>query len=384
MYNLFVSGHADSWNGDPWTIDRSRCVREYTDDDIVKRFGALDASQISQLRSLPCIFAYERWETAPKFGFIRDVIVQESQAKVKIKYDLIEDERFLTADELDELAVALDISRWERGRTHWAVKDVDLYRVLLDAKGISLPRKNDVLSGLNPPTVDETGDDLWTPAGAPRLFMSHLASRKEEVHGLSSMLKEFGFACFVAHDEIEPSREWRREIERALGSCDVLVAYVTPGFSASRWTDQEIGWALGRGLVAIPISVEREPPYGFIGSYQAVTRTKNMSAQELSRRVFRAICDGVFNGQRPAGQSVAGKVVPLVTNALGRASGKATALQFHGLLRKIPRRLWTNDHRRSLEEALNKNRTLLSRTRPEGESVTVMEILQRHVDGGEA
>ena len=84
---------------------------------------------------------------APKFGFIRDVIVQESQAKVKVKYDLIEDERFLTADELDELAVALDISRWERGRTHWAVKDVDLYRVLLNAKGISLPRRDGVLSG---------------------------------------------------------------------------------------------------------------------------------------------------------------------------------------------------------------------------------------------
>ena len=126
--------------------------------------------------------------------------------------------------------------------------------------------------------------------------MSHLASRKEEVHGLSNMLKQFGFACFVAHDAIEPSREWRREIERALDSCDVLVAYVTPEFFASHWTDQEIGWALGRGVAAIPISVDGETPRGFIGSYQAVKRTGTMSDAELSRRVFGAICDAVFSG----------------------------------------------------------------------------------------
>ena len=381
MYSLFVSGHTGSWNGDPWTVDRSRCINEYTDDDIVERFGSLDASQISQLRSLPCVFAYEGWETAPRFGFIRDVIVQQSQAKVKVKYDLIQCERFLTAAELGELAVALDISSWERGRTHWAVKDVDLYRVLLDAKGISLPRTDDVASRLDPLPNSATSDDLWKPGGAPRLFMSHLASRREEVHGLSSELKQFGFACFVAHDEIEPSREWRREIERALDSCDVLVAYVTPEFSASRWTDQETGWVLGRGVAAIPISVDGETPYGFIGSYQAVIRTGKMSEAELSRQVFRAICDAVFNNQRPAAQAVAGKVVPLVINALGCSDSKVTALESCELLMKIPPRLWTPEHRRGLKEALGRNKTSLSRTRSKDQSIPVIDILQGLVDG---
>ena len=80
----------------------------------MKRFGDLDATQITELRSFPCVFAYEAWEKAPKFGFIREVIVQRSQAKVKVKYDLIECERFLTAAELDELQVELDIRGWER------------------------------------------------------------------------------------------------------------------------------------------------------------------------------------------------------------------------------------------------------------------------------
>ena len=79
---------------------------------------------------------------------------------------------------------------------------------------------------------------------------------------------------------------------------------------------------------------------------------------------------------------MAGKVLPLVTNALGRASRKATALQFHEVLMKVPRQLWTIDHKQSLEEALGRNETLLSGTWPEGGSVTVIDILRRHVNGG--
>ncbi len=384
MYSLFVAGHAGAWNGDPWTVDRDRCIREYTDDDIVKRFSGLDASQINELSRLPCVFAYETREKAPRFGFIRDVIVLPSQARVKITYDLVECEGFLTARDLSALETELDIRRFERGRTHWAVKDVDLYRVLLDEKGITLPQVEGGASNVGPVSDSSTDGDLWKPADAPRLFMSHLASCKRDVHDLSNMLTQFGFACFVAHDAIEPSREWRAEIERALNSCDILVAYVTPKFSESKWTDQEIGWALGRGLAAIPVSVGGETPRGFIGSYQAVKRTETMSDTELSLRVLRAICDTTFGRwRRRKAPAVAGKLVLLVTGGLGCASTERTALQFHDLLMRVPLRLWTPERRLDLEEALKKNKTLLSRTRPEGQSGAVIDILRDHLDGGE-
>ena len=295
----------------------------------------------------------------------------------------MECEHFLTAEDLSALETELDIRGSERGRTHWAVKDVDLRRVLLDAKGIVLPRADAVASNLDSPVDSETNDDLWKPADAPRLFMTHLAAYKKDVHGLSTMLTRFGFACFVAHDAIEPSREWRAEIERALNSCDILVAYVTPKFSESNWTDQEIGWALGRGLVAIPVSVDGETPYGFIGSYQAVKRTRTMSDTELSLRVLRAICDAAFSGQRRRAQAVAGKLVPVVTSALGRANTAKAARQFHYLLMKIPARLWTPERRRGLQDALGKNKTLLSKIQLKDESVAIIDVLQGHLDGGE-
>ena len=59
MYNLFVSADPEAWDGKPWLIEMSRCVREYTDTEITKRFGEFDATAVAELKRLPCIFAYE-------------------------------------------------------------------------------------------------------------------------------------------------------------------------------------------------------------------------------------------------------------------------------------------------------------------------------------
>ncbi|MEY9230043.1 hypothetical protein ABIF68_009367 [Bradyrhizobium japonicum] len=57
MYNLLVSSNAQAWNGEPWQIEFSRCVCEYTENAITERFGALDDAAVSELKRLPCIFA---------------------------------------------------------------------------------------------------------------------------------------------------------------------------------------------------------------------------------------------------------------------------------------------------------------------------------------
>jgi hypothetical protein len=103
---------------------------------------------------------------------------------------------------------------------------------------------------------------IW-PVDRFRLFLSHVAKHKDE-------LADLGVAAFVAHEDIEPSREWRKEIELALKSMNALAALVTTDFHASAWTDQEIGWALGRGVLVIPVRVGADP-YGFAGHIQGVT-----------------------------------------------------------------------------------------------------------------
>lgn len=137
MYNLFVSSNENSWNGAPFQIEIGRCIREYTDPDITTRFGALDATAVSELKRLPCIFAYEAQnQKAPHFGIVRDVVRRKND--VRIQYEIQEVGAFLTADSLDAHSIELDISHWELNRTHWSVKDVNLPKELR-ALGLELP-----------------------------------------------------------------------------------------------------------------------------------------------------------------------------------------------------------------------------------------------------
>ena len=112
MYNLFVSGNTDAWQGEPWQIELSRCVREYTDNAITERLGALDDAAVAELKRLPSIFAYEAVNKAdPKFGMIRDLVKRQGQ--VRIAYGIIPLTPFLTAADLTQLTFELDIGEWE-------------------------------------------------------------------------------------------------------------------------------------------------------------------------------------------------------------------------------------------------------------------------------
>ena len=119
---------------------------------------------------------------------------------------------------------------------------------------------------------DNTGvDQLWGE-GAIRVFISHEAEDKILANDVKNSFLTYRAASFVAHEDIEPMMEWQSEIERALFSMDLLVALLTPKFSESNWTDQEIGVAFGREVPVVPIRLGKDP-YGFIGKYQAIQET---------------------------------------------------------------------------------------------------------------
>jgi hypothetical protein len=110
-------------------------------------------------------------------------------------------------------------------------------------------------------------DYLWRPDHI-RAFLSHISAEHGFVSEVNEELRQIGIDGFVAHVSIEPDAEWQEEIERALVSCDLLVGLLHPGFSDSHWTQQEIGWALGRGIRVQMIRLG-EDPVGFRARKQA-------------------------------------------------------------------------------------------------------------------
>ncbi len=129
--------------------------------------------------------------------------------------------------------------------------------------------------------------DFWF-AGHFKLFISHTHEHARFAGDLKSALRAYGIDGFIAHKDIEPSTEWVTAIELALTSCDALVALMTPDFHPSNWTDQEIGFALGRGRLVVPVAMPTIP-YGFIQRIQAVPNITEPQplAAELFQRLRR-------------------------------------------------------------------------------------------------
>jgi hypothetical protein len=119
------------------------------------------------------------------------------------------------------------------------------------------------------PSVDRNdGARLWG-RGRLRLFLSHVSAHKAAVAALKMELQWLGVASFVAHEDIEPTLEWQAEIELALRTMDAMAALLTPEFHESSWTDQEVGVAVGRGVLVIPVRLPNNP-YGFIAKHQGL------------------------------------------------------------------------------------------------------------------
>lgn len=102
-----------------------------------------------------------------------------------------------------------------------------------------------------------------------RLFLSHVSAEKVYVSEVKQHLLDLGVDAFVAHEDIEPTKEWESTIEVALGTCDALAAFLHDGFRESRWTDQEVGYALALRVKILPVKFT-EDPHGFIARYQAI------------------------------------------------------------------------------------------------------------------
>jgi hypothetical protein len=138
-------------------------------------------------------------------------------------------------------------------------------------------------AGSGPRTEDESGGP-WRENHF-RLFVSHTHTHQSFAGSLRETFSNWGIDAFVAHDQIEPSREWQSEIESALNTCDALTAVLTEDFVGSNWCDQEVGFCLARGILIVPLSLGVNP-HGFIGKFQRMNASETEHASSVAGRVF--------------------------------------------------------------------------------------------------
>ena len=117
------------------------------------------------------------------------------------------------------------------------------------------------------------------------VFLSHKAEVKSQIYVLKQGLEEYGVEAFVAHADIDPGTEWQEEILGALEVMDAFVPVLTEGFRDSQWTDQEVGYAIARGVRIIPLRLGVDP-YGFMGKYQGLTCDWEDAPEEIIRALM--------------------------------------------------------------------------------------------------
>lgn len=195
--------------------------------------------------------------------------------------------------------------------------------------------------------------DIWPP-GRIRVFFSHTAAYRDLVGSVAAALENWPFACFVAHEEIEPSLVWQEVIESALSTCQALVAFVTEDFRTSNWCDQELGWALGRGLVVIPVRLTVDP-HGFAGSIQAVPSSLEMTAGETAERIASALTTAVFRGTRAGSVLLLDPLTDAIVDQFSASPSFDLTRRRFEFVRRIPRAMWTPERRVRVDAACRAN-----------------------------
>lgn len=126
MYNLLVTAQLDAWDQDFYQYDKSRFL-EYTNEDIATALKGLSSSNLDSLKSYPCLFAYEG-KSDFRIGYLK--AIKERGRNLLIEFEFEQEIPPIPFEKIEPIAPLLDIRSWEMNRTHWAVKDEDLFERL--------------------------------------------------------------------------------------------------------------------------------------------------------------------------------------------------------------------------------------------------------------
>lgn len=146
------------------------------------------------------------------------------------------------------------------------------------------------------PQINPNTLSIWK-SGQVRLFISHRDNHKVEAKALANSLEEYGIASFVAHDTIEPMTTWQNEIVKGLETMEIMLVYLTDDFHDSVWTNQEVGFALGRSIPIISLKLGTTDPRGFIGEKQALKQNP-FDLQQTALDIYKLISEKLGNKHR--------------------------------------------------------------------------------------
>ena len=237
MYNLLVTSNVGAWDVPAYEFDRER-FGEYTAETLRDRFKKLTASRIEELKSFPAVFAYEGQEEIVRVGYIRRI--KERGKSLLIEYEFEEDIPLFNFSKLADLKVQLDIGQGEMNRTHWAIKDEDLFEILASAGLISATLVN---QGNQPGRVEEIRFKVALSfPGEQREYIAAVATEVKKRLGEGTVFYDKDFTAQLARPNLDTLLQ-----KIYLNNSDLVVVFASADYERKQWCGIE--WRAIRNII---------------------------------------------------------------------------------------------------------------------------------------
>lgn len=240
MFNLLMSGNG--WEPNRQAFGRGRTL-ESTDDEVVARFMPGRILDLVAVQQLPCLFvaetAHDNSQDPARVGVLTRVRSNGPGLDYQLEYTYDPDIPPIPNAKLTELAGELGITNiFEFTRTHWAIKDIDLFKVLLKS-GLGQRPKPKVFNLTDEP-VDEDLVAVMMPFDAG--FNPVYASLQGAVTGM-------GMTC-QRGDDIWDHDHIIQDVVSLIGKAKVVVCDLT-GRNPNVFYETGIAHTLGRDVILI-------------------------------------------------------------------------------------------------------------------------------------
>lgn len=118
-----------------------------------------------------------------------------------------------------------------------------------------------------------------------RIFVSHAPEDLETVQEVLSPIRNLPVDVALAGEAVEPGRT-RRTLEGQLANSQLLVSMLTDAGAAHYWVNQELGYAVAKGLPIVPVVEDESYQRGYIEGTDGV----EFDHADLERTIFDLLC----------------------------------------------------------------------------------------------
>lgn len=235
MYNFLVASGPDAWDEGVYEFPRERVAIEYTEDSISERYRDLNDTLAEELKTFPTLFCVEGEEVPSRVGYITSVKLRPN--RIRIEFRFRRSVKPLPSGFVAESSMLFDLGRFELSRTHWAIKEGDLWAIMKQ-KGITF-------AGL------ALGEPSAATTPAPAVSSPPVSMRRQVfiVHGhnevakleMAAAVREMGCDPIILHEQVSGGLTVIEKIEK----------YSNVGFAVVLYTPCDIG---GKKAVEMTLS----------------------------------------------------------------------------------------------------------------------------------